>query len=70
MNINININYLLYVYYTVLQFEQIESKSETLIPILGCESSSSSDLDSIEIFTVNKNTVKCMDTTDFVGFLC
>jgi hypothetical protein len=46
------------------------SKNETSIPLLGSEVSSTLDLDSTDALSVDKNTVKCMETTDFVGFLC
>jgi hypothetical protein len=46
------------------------SKIETSIPILGSEASSNLDLNSTDALSVDTNTVKCMETIDFVGFLC
>ena len=46
------------------------TKNEISIPILGSEESSTLDLDSTGALPVDTNTVKYMETTDFVGFLC
>ena len=48
----------------------MESKIANVIPISGHEPSGTLDLNSIDAHSVNTNTVKCLDTTDFVGYLC
>lgn len=62
---------ILIIHVNIFQFKEKMSKNETSIPIMGSEKSSTLDVDSTDALSVTStNTVKCMETTDFVGFLC